>query len=191
MNTTERNGAMTGVRIGAALAVAALAGSAAAQVHDSSFKGPDGARVLQEWVDIDGPAACVWKSLTDESAIKAQGLAMAHVELKNGGVLEEGFTAHPKREEMIRHQIIAYLPERLLVLRNLSTPPGLPGAELYPNIVQVISLEPRDGGVTRFTISHTGYGQGEGYDKLYAFFRNGNGGYLMGAKKACEAPAAK
>jgi hypothetical protein len=182
---------MMGVRLGLALAAMALAGTAMAQVHDSSFKEPNGDRVLQEWVDINGPAACVWKSFTDEAAIKASGMPMAHVEMKNGGVLEEGFSANPKPGETIRHQIIAYLPERLLVLRNQSTPPGLPGAELYPNIVQVISLEPREGGVTRMTISHTGYGEGAGYDKLYAFFRNGNGSYLMGSKKACEAPTAQ
>lgn len=164
-----------------------LAGAASAQVHDSSFKAEGGQRTLQEWVDINGPAACVWKQVTDEAAIKASGMPFVHVELKNGGVLEEGFTADAKPADRIRHQIIAYLPERLLVLRNISTPPGLPGADLYPNIVQVISVEPREGGVTRMTISHTGYGEGAGYDKLYAFFRNGNGGYLMAAKKACEA----
>jgi hypothetical protein len=168
------------------LAGATAASRATAQVHDSSFTEPSGERVLQEWVDIKGVAGCVWKALTDEAAIKASGIAMAHVELKNGGVLEEGFTADPKPGETIRHRIITYLPQRLLVLRNEATPAGLPGAELYPNIVQVISLEPRDGGVTRLTIAHTGYGVGPGYDALYGFFHDHNPSFLEAAKKTCE-----
>jgi hypothetical protein len=166
---------------------ALLAGAATAQVHDASFKGGGDQRTLQEWVDIAGSASCVWKQFTDEAAIRASGMAFAHVELKVGGVLEEGFTTDAKPAERIRHQIVTYLPERLIVLRNISTGPGLPGGELYPTIVQVIALEPREGGVTRLTIAHTGYGSGDGYDKLYAFFRQGNGGYLMAVKKACEA----
>ena len=117
-------------------------------------------------------------------------MAMARVDLRNGGILEEGFSATPKPGETIRHQIITYLPERLLVLRNQATPPGLPGAELYPSIVQVITLEPRGGGMTRLTIAHTGYGAGAGYDALYGFFRAGNSGYLLAVKIACEAKAA-
>jgi len=176
---------------GLTAAMAALAGaaSAPAQVHDASFIEPNGDRVLQQWVDIDGPAACIWKAFTDEAAIRASGMAMAHVELKNGGVLEEGFTAQPKPGETIRHQIITYLPERLLVLRNQATPAGLPGADLYPNIVQVILLEPRGPGVTRLTIAHTGYGVGSGYDALYAFFHDHNPSFLQGTKKACQAGA--
>jgi hypothetical protein len=170
------------------IALMALAGAARAQVHDSSFTEPNGDRVLQEWIDINGPAGCVWKAFTDEAAIKASGMAMAHVELKNGGVLEEGFTADAKLGQTIRHQIITYLPERLLVLRNQSTPPSLPHAELYPNIVQVISLEPREGGVTRLTIAHTGYGAAPGYDELYGFFRDHNPSFLVATKKACEPP---
>jgi hypothetical protein len=104
-------------------------------------------------------------------------------------VIEEGFSPDAKLggNETIRHRIIAYLPERLLVLRNEATPPGPPHAELYRNVVQVISLEPQGGGKTRLTISHTGYGAGADYDQLYAFFQKGNPSYLTGVKKLCEA----
>ncbi|MCK8215268.1 hypothetical protein LW982_17940, partial [Erwinia amylovora] len=83
--------------------------------------------------------------------------------------------------ETIRHHIIAYLPERLLVLQNEATPPGPPHAELYRNIVQVITVEPR-GKQTRLTISHPGYGTGADYDQLYAFFHNLHHGFLGGVK---------
>jgi uncharacterized protein YndB with AHSA1/START domain len=173
------------------LAIASDA-KAADGVNDTSFQEPNGDRVLQQSIDIAAPPACIWRSLADEDGLKAFGMTVAHVEMKNGGLIEEGFspTAKLGGGETIRHRIIAYLPERLLVLRNEATPPGLPHAELYRNVVQVISIEPREGGGTRFTISHTGYGAGADYDQLYAFFQKGNPNYLTGVKTLCEAKSA-
>ncbi len=169
-----------------AAGLAATTGAAHAQVHEASFVAANGQRTLSQWIDIDGAPACVWKQFTDEATIRASGVAMARVDLSNGGVLEEGFSAHPAPGETIRQQIITYLPERLLVLRNQATPTGLPGGELYPNIVQIIALEPREGGGTRLTLAHTGYANGAGYDQLYTFFHDHNPGFLIGAQKACE-----
>jgi hypothetical protein len=173
-----------------ALAACAIAGAAHAAdtVHDTSFTEPNGDRVLQESIDVASTPACPWRALTDEATIRASGIPMVHIDLRNGGVLEEGFTADakPGGPMTVRHAIIAYLPERLLVLRNQSTPPGLPHAELYRTIVQLDTLEPLADGRTRVTLSHTGYGAGVGYDQLYAFFRKDNAGYLAQMKAACE-----
>ena len=175
----------------AVVAMLAMTGStdAAKAVKDTSFKEPNGDRVLQQSIDIASSPSCIWRSLADEDGLKAFGMKVAHVEMKNGGVLEEGFSPDAKigGSDTIRHRIIAYLPERLLVLRNEQTPPGLPHAELYKNVVQVISIEPRGTGKTRLTISHTGYGSSSDYDQLYATFQRGNPGYLTGVKKLCEA----
>ena len=174
--------------LGAAAAVMALTGAAPADpVHDTSFKEPNGERVLQLYVDVNAAPHCVWNSFADEDAIKAHGVKLAHVDMRNGGTIEEGFseTAKLGANETIRHHIIAYLPERLLVLRNEATPPGPPHAELYRNIVQVISVEPH-GKQTRLTLSHTGYGTGADYDQLYAFFHNINDGFLKSVKTFCE-----
>jgi uncharacterized protein YndB with AHSA1/START domain len=173
--------------LAAAAAVSALTGAAPDPVHDTSFKEPNGGRVLQLYVDVKASPQCVWKSFADEAGIKAHGVKLAHVDLRNGGTIEEGFSGSAKLggNETIRHHIIAYLPERLLVLQNEATPPGPPHAELYRTIVQVISLEPR-GKQTRLTISHTGYGTSADYDQLYAFFHNINHGFLDSVKTFCE-----
>jgi uncharacterized protein YndB with AHSA1/START domain len=170
------------------LLAATAGGDAASGYSDTSFKEPNGDRVLQQSIDIASPPSCPWRALTDEEGIKSFGVKVAHVEMKNGGVIEEGFspTAKIGGTDTIRHRIIAYLPERLLVLRNEQTPPNLPHAELYKNVVQVISVEPRGPGKTRLTISHTGYGAGVDYDELYTFFRTHNPEFLIGAKKLCE-----
>ncbi len=162
-------------------------------VTDTSTQQQGGERVLQQSIDIAAPPACVWRGLTDEAGIKAFGMAVAQVELRNGGLIEEGFRPDAKMggSETIRHRIIAYLPERLLVLRNEATPPGLPHAELYRNVVQIVSVEPQGGdGHSRFTISHTGYGAGAEYDQLYRFFAQGNPSYLTAMKAFCEGKSA-
>ena len=168
-------------------ALALTAAAPADPVRDTSFKEANGERVLQLSVDVKAAPQCVWNSFADEEGIKAHGVKLAHVDLRNGGSIEEGFseTAKLGGNETIRHHIIAYLPGRLMVLRNEATPPGPPHAELYRNIVQVITVEPLGAG-TRFTISHTGYGTGADYDELYAFFHNINDGFLKGVKTYCE-----
>ena len=174
--------------LAAAAAVTALTGAAPADpVHDTSFKEANGERVLQLYVDVKSSPQCVWNSFADEAAIKAHGVKLAHVDMRNGGTIEEGFseTAKLGGNETIRHHIIAYLPERLLVLQNEATPPGPPHAELYRTIVQVISVEPH-GKETRLTLSHTGYGTSAEYDQLYAFFHNINHGFLDSVKSFCE-----
>ena len=170
------------------LMAAAAGNNAQTAWKDTSFKEPNGDRVLQQSIDIAAPPSCLWRSLADEEGLKAYGMKVAHVEMKNGGVLEEGFTptARIGGTDTIRHRIIAYLPERLLVLRNEQTPAGLPHADLYKNVVQVIAIEPRAAGKTRLTISHTGYGSGADYDELYTFFRTHNPEFLTGVKKLCE-----
>ena len=173
--------------LAAAAAVMALAGAAPDPVHDTSFKEPNGTRVLQLYVDVKSSPQCVWNSFADEAGIKAHGVKLAHVDMRNGGTIEEGFSENAKLggNETIRHHIIAYLPERLLVLQNEATPPRPPHAELYRTIVQVISVEPH-GKETRLTLSHTGYGTSAEYDQLYAFFHNINHGFLDSVKSFCE-----
>jgi len=179
-----------------ALAVLALASPAPAaeppHVKDSSFVEPNGERVLQESIVVEAPAACAWKAFTDEATIRAWNAPLVHIDLRNGGTIEESYDAKAVLggPQTIRHRIITYLPGRLLVLRNISAPPGLPGADLYPTIIQIITLDPLSDSQTLVTLSGAGYGTGDRYDKLYGFFRQDNAEYLASLKTLCEpAPA--
>src|SRR5665213_2510821 len=122
--------------LAAFLVAAPLLAAEPPHVKDSSFTEPNGERVLQESIVVEAPAASVWKAFTDEATIRAWNAPLVHIDLRNGGVIEESDDpkAAPGGPQTIRHRIIAYLPARLLLLRNLSAPPGLPGAALYPNI---------------------------------------------------------
>ena len=70
---------------------------------------------------------------------------------------------------------MAYLPERLLVLRNVHVPKGAPfDPVLIGTLRTVITFEPADGGKTRVTEAQIGYGDGPGYASMYQHFRDGN-----------------
>ena len=177
----------------AALLVAAPSVAAdAPHVTDSSFTEPGGDRVLQESIVVEAPAARVWKAFTDEATIRAWNAPLVHIDLRDGGTIEESDDpkAAPGGPQTVRHRIITYLPGRLLVLRNIAVPAGLPGAELYPTIVQIVSLEPLTDKETLVTLSGTGYGAGADYDKLYGFLREHNAAYLASLEALCETPPA-
>ncbi|MDQ2860324.1 MAG: SRPBCC domain-containing protein [Pseudomonadota bacterium] len=177
----------------AAFFVAAPAMAAEAlHVTDSSFSEPGGDRVLQESIVVEAPAARVWKAFTDEATIRAWNAPLVHVDLRDGGTIEEGDdpTAALGGPANVRHRIITYLPGRLLVLRNIAAPATLPGGELYPTIVQIVSLEPLTDKETLVTLSGSGYGTSAAYDRLYDVLRAHNGAYLVSLKTLCETPTA-
>ena len=177
--------------LGGIVALGSANAGQAADVRNASFVEPNGDRVLQLTIDIAAPPARVWKGFVDEETLRHWNAPVAHVDLRTGGEIEESYD--PKARlgggQTIHHRIVTYLPERLLVLQNISAPPGLPGAGAYPKIVQVIQLEPLADGGTRVTLSGAGYGTGADFDQLYGFFAQGNAGYLKSLKTLSETPA--
>jgi hypothetical protein len=180
----------------AALALTGLSAAHAALpagVTDSSYTAPDGTRSMQESIEINAPAAVVWKLFSDPATIRAAGVADAWVDLRNGGSLEEALAPGAKAGDAgnIRHQIITYVPGRLMVLQNQNTPAGLPGREAFKKVVQIVEVTDLGGGRSRLMLTVTGYGAGGEFDQLWAFFHDHNGDFLSGAKALAEELAAK
>lgn len=173
--------------IAAAAALAWSAAAQAAEVKNTSFVEANGDRALQLSIDIAAPPATVWKGFVDEATLKRWNIPQVRVDLRAGGAIEEGFDAATGigSGKSIHHQIIGYLPERLLVLRNVSTPPGVPGGAVYPRIVQIVQLEPTAGG-TRVTLTGQGYGADPEFGRLYAFFAEHNPEFLQQLKTFAE-----
>jgi uncharacterized protein YndB with AHSA1/START domain len=179
----------------AVLAALALAGAARAQtpadlaaVHDTSSVDQTGARLPQDTVRIQAPAATIWKALTDQAEYRAWAAPASFIDLRVGGLLEVGFEAgaRPGDPTNLKQQITAYLPERLLVFRNLPSTGGPPGAAVYPQLAIVMELRPLPGGDTEVVLSQVGYRQGKDFDALYAFFKSHNPEYLAGLKAFAE-----
>lgn len=181
-------------RIGAIVAGLALAGALHAQaaggkdfpeVENSSFAEATGDRVLQLSIVVPAPRAEVWAAFTTSEGYRTWATPLAWVDLKVGGIIETNYnpTAKLGSPDNIRNQITAYLPDRLLALRNVQAPAGFPGAAELGQTAVVIELASPTPDTTRITLSGVGYGPGPVFDNLYRQFEWANA-YSLSELKA-------
>ncbi|WP_337186882.1 SRPBCC domain-containing protein [Phenylobacterium sp.] len=181
-------------RLAAAAALTMLfAGPAAAQsvkdfpdVTDSSFAEPNGSRVLRLSAVIPAERAKVWQAFATAEGWRAWATPLAAVDLRVGGVIETSYDTRAQigNPENIKNQITAYVPERLLVFRNIQAPSGLPGRERFGETAAIVELEDAGAGQTRVTLTGVGYAPGEPFDTLYRHFAWGNAYSLMKLKES-------
>lgn len=182
------------------VAVAALAaGAAFAQsaptyaVADQSYVAPDGSRVLQQSIVVPAGAADVWKAFTTSAGFASWASPVAFVDFRLGGHIEATYDPQGKigAPGNIRNEIVAFVPERMLALRNTQAPPSTAfDAPTFQTLHTVIFLDAVGPGATRVTIAQPGYGTGDKFDGVYAHFARGNGWSLQQlAKRFAEGPA--
>jgi uncharacterized protein YndB with AHSA1/START domain len=163
----------------AALMIAspALAAQQPVKITDTSFRDADGHRVQQLKVDIDAPVAKVWAAFTTDTGFTSWAAPVAHVTLGNDGMIEASYLLTSKigDPENIRNQIVAYVPEHLLVIHNVHVPKGGPfKQEVIDRIRTVMEFDDLGDGRTRVIESGVGYGEGADFDSMYEHFRAGN-----------------
>lgn len=178
----------------AALALAGPAASAPApspDVVDTSFTTPDGDRDLQQSIVIAAPVALLWKSFTDPAEFKRWNSPVAAIDMRVGGSLEASY--NPKAAigdpNNIRHRVITFLPEQLIVFQNIQAPRQLPEAEAFQRTVIVVQFEPLGPARTKVTLSCTGWGNDPASDRLYRFFQTDNAEELETWKHVYETAA--
>lgn len=164
----------------AALAVLAggpAAAQSASQLEDTSSVEPNGHRIIQLSVRIAAPPSEVWSALTTPDGWRRLGVSFADVDFRTGGIIETGYApdAVSGATGNIRNQIVAYVPERMLAIRNVQAPPGFPHAAEFAATATVMEVDPVGADQTRVTLTATGFAPGPAYDALYAFFLQGNG----------------
>lgn len=163
-----------------ALAAMLWAGTAAAapiKVDDTSFVDVNGNRVQQVSVVVDAPIADAWKAFTTDEGFKRWAVPVTRITLGNDGMMESSYSVNSKigDPDNIKNRIVAYFPERLLVLQNAHVPKGAPfDPVLIATLRTIITFEPVDATHTKVTEAQVGYGSGAGYDDMYAHFRDGN-----------------
>lgn len=178
------------IRAFAFAAALALAGPALAQpaaVKDTSSVDQTGSRLLQQSIVIHAPAATIWQALTDQARYRQWVAPTSYVDLRVGGSVEVSFNPAWKAGDPVdlKQEIVGYIPERLLVFRNVTAPP-LPGAALYPKLSIILELRPAGEGQTEVVLSQVGYGTGADFDALYGFFKSHNPQFLIDLKAFCE-----
>jgi uncharacterized protein YndB with AHSA1/START domain len=157
-------------------------------VANTSFVEPGGDRAIQLSIEVPAPVRDVYAAYATTEGFSSWAVPVTQVELRIGGVMESSYDATAKIGDRnnIRNQILAYVPERLLVIRNIQAPPALPDAELFQRTVTIIEFAATDATHTRVTMTNAGYGTGPGFDRLYRNFEWGDAYSLAELRKRFE-----
>ncbi len=145
-------------------------------VLNTSSASATGDRTMQLSIVVPASRAEVWAAFTTSEGYRSWGTPLASVELKVDGIIETNYDAAAKlgSPDNIRNQITAYVPERLLVMRNVQAPTGFPNAAEFARTAVLIELEALDTRSTRVTLTGVGYGPGLKFDELYRTFEWAN-----------------
>jgi uncharacterized protein YndB with AHSA1/START domain len=169
---------------------AAVAASAYPDVTDTSTIDAAGSRVIQLSIVLLAKPKAVWDAFADAPTVRRWSAPLVAIDLRQGGSLEESYSATAKLGDAqnIRHQIVAYVPGQTLVFRNTNAPTGLPGHEVYSQVVTILQVDDLGAGKTRLTLSQTGFDKTPAFDSLYRFFHEENAALMETLKSALEKP---
>lgn len=145
-------------------------------VANSSYVEADGDKVLQLSIVVKATPAQVWRAFTTGEGYREWVAPVAQIDLAVDGMIEASYSATAKIGDPgnIKNRIVAYVPERMLAIRNVQTPKSFPHGDLFAKVSTTIELEDLGQGRTRVQITAVGYGKEPGFDVLYRHFEWGN-----------------
>lgn len=142
-----------------------------------------GERILRNEGVIHAGASEIFNCFrTGDGLKKLWGVAHAEVDFKVGGMIRTNYDPAGKigDDSTIGNAILAYEPDRMLAIRPIA-PVGAQDfiKKLCETGWTVIRLEPLTPTSTKLSVTMAGFGEGELYDKAYAFFEQGNAWTVM------------
>ncbi|MBV8688017.1 MAG: SRPBCC domain-containing protein [Alphaproteobacteria bacterium] len=145
-------------------------------VENSSFVEPNGDRALQLSIVVPAPARAVFDAFATTEGFRSWAVPVAKVDLRVGGSVESSYnpSARLGDRDNIRNEIVAYVPGRTLVLRNVQAPRSFVDPDLFQKTVTIVEFEALGPESTRVTVTNAGYGPGERFDRLYRKFEWGD-----------------
>lgn len=157
-------------------------------VENTSYVEADGDHAMQLSIVVPATRAEVWKAFTTSEGHRGWATPLASVDLKVDGVIETNYDAGAKlgSPDNIKNRIVAYVPERLLVMRNVQAPKGFPGAAEFARTAVIIELAEAGPASTKVTLTGLGYEAGPAFDALYGQFEWANAYSLAELKKRFE-----
>ena len=145
-------------------------------VTNTSFTEPDGDRSLQLSIEVPASAHDAFAAFSTSAGLSSWAVPMANVDFRVGGMIEASYDSHAKLGDPnnIKNAIVSYIPDRLLIIRNVQTPTGFVDSSLFQKTVTMIEFVPLDAKNTRVTLTNAGYGPGVGFADVYSHFEWGN-----------------
>ena len=124
---------------------------------------------------IPAPIDEVWKVFSTSEGYKALGPALAHVDLRVGGLIRSRYRADGVLgdAETIENVIIDYRAPVMMAMRIQKTPASFPFKEAWKSTWTVLTLTPTDHG-THLRATSYGYGTDEESLAMRRFFEAGN-----------------
>jgi hypothetical protein len=157
-------------------------------VRDDSYTETNGGRVLKLSIMIDAPVSKIWNLLISAEGWKSWAVPVAWVDFGIGGMVETSYTATAVRGQPgnIKNAIVAYVPEQLLVLRNVQAPTNFEHAEDFGKTVTVINLRSISMNRAQVELDGVGFLTTPAFDTLLKMFRYGDSWTLEHLKRAAE-----
>ena len=157
-------------------------------VQDASYTEANGSRVLKLSIQIDAPADKIWRLFVNAEGWTSWAVAVAWVDFGIGGMVETSYSDKAVRGQPgnIKNSIVAYVPEQLLVLRNVQAPPNFQHAEDFGKTVTVINLRRISKTRTQVELDGVGFLNAPSFDALLKQFRYGDSWTLEHLKRAAE-----
>jgi uncharacterized protein YndB with AHSA1/START domain len=157
-------------------------------VRDDSYVEPNGNRVLKLSITIDAPVSKIWKLLNSSEGWQSWAVPVAWVDFGIGGMVETSYAATAVRGQPgnIKNSIVAYIPEQLLVLRNVQAPPNFENAEDFGKTVTAINLQSISKNRVRVELDGVGFLATPAFDTLLRKFKYGDSWTLEHLKRAAE-----
>ena len=157
-------------------------------VQDASYTEANGSRVLKLSIQIDAPADKIWQLFVNAEGWKSWAVPVAWVDFGIGGMVETSYSDKAVRGQPgnIKNSIVAYVPEQLLVLRNVQAPPNFQHAEDFGKTVTVINLRRISKTRTQVELDGVGFLNAPSFDALLKQFRYGDSWTLEHLKRAAE-----
>lgn len=160
-----------------AAGLAPAAWAAPGPVADTSYRAAGGERVMELSAVVKAPLDEVWAAFTTDAGFSRWAAPFARIDLRVGGQFEASYNATAKAggPDNIRNEIVALVPLRLVVIRNVQAPPKVPfDTPSFQKTQTAIHFQAVDGKTTRVTLHNAGYGEGPGFDSTYRHFLAGN-----------------
>jgi hypothetical protein len=157
-------------------------------VRDDSFTEPNGSRVLKLNITVDAPVSKIWQLLISSEGWQSWAVPIAWVDFGIGGLVETSYTATAVRGQAgnIKNSIVAYVPEQLLVLRNVQAPPNFEHAEEFGKTVTAINLRSISKQRSQIELDGVGFLATPAFDTLLKRFKFGDSWTLEHLKRAAE-----
>ncbi len=159
------------------LLLIAISNKTIGQVINTSYKLPNGERVLQLSIMIPLQKSEAWQLFASDSGLVKWIAPVAKIDLKTGGSIKTNYDKQKglNDKSTIKLGIINFLNEELMTLKvNLNGSFSKKIQAEDRNLQEIIQLFDMGNGQTKIVSTMLGWGKGEDWEKTYTFFEKGN-----------------